>query len=76
MIEARWQALESERNRGRHTVTSASGRQPYDIFISYRTTHADWVETLADNSAVVICPARVSMLPLDQAEFADTDQGV
>jgi uncharacterized protein (DUF302 family) len=30
-------------------VTSASGRQPYDIFISYRTTHADWVETLAHN---------------------------
>ena len=49
MIEARWRALESERNRGRHTVTNASGKQPYDIFISYRTTHADWVETLAHN---------------------------
>jgi len=30
-------------------VTSASGRQSYDIFISYRTTHAGWVETLAHN---------------------------
>ena len=30
-------------------MTSASGKQPYDIFISYRTTHADWVETLAHN---------------------------
>jgi hypothetical protein len=30
-------------------MTSASGRQLYDIFISYRTTHAEWVETLAHN---------------------------
>jgi TIR domain len=47
MIEAKRRALESECNRGKRTVTSAPGRQPYDIFISYRTTHADWVETLA-----------------------------
>jgi|Tabmets5t2r1_1033131.scaffolds.fasta_scaffold126722_1 TIR domain len=47
MIEAKCRALESERNKEKRTVTSASGRQPYDIFISYRTTHADWVETLA-----------------------------
>ena len=30
-------------------MTNASGKQTYDIFISYRTTHADWVETLAHN---------------------------
>ena len=30
-------------------MTNASGKQTYDIFISYRTTHADWVETLARN---------------------------
>jgi len=41
--------LESERNGGRHTMTNASGKQTYDIFMSYRTTHADWVETLAHN---------------------------
>ena len=27
-------------------------------------------------SAVVICPARVNLLPLDQAERSDTDEGV
>ena len=41
--------MESERNGGRHTMTNASGKQTYDIFMSYRTTHADWVETLAHN---------------------------
>jgi hypothetical protein len=30
-------------------MTNAAGKQTYDIFISYRTTHADWVETLARN---------------------------
>ena len=30
-------------------MTNASGKQTYDIFMSYRTTHADWVETLAYN---------------------------
>src|SRR5215510_4423700 len=30
-------------------MTNASEKQTYDIFMSYRTTHADWVETLAHN---------------------------
>src|SRR5262245_36324973 len=30
-------------------MTNAAGKQTYDIFMSYRTTHADWVETLAHN---------------------------
>jgi hypothetical protein len=30
-------------------MTNASGKQTYDIFMSYRTTHTDWVETLAHN---------------------------
>src|SRR5262245_35598903 len=46
MIEARWRVLESERRRGRHTMTSASEKR-YDICMSYRTTLDEYSKTLA-----------------------------